>query len=129
MSVSGTPNVSHGRGGAANINPDANTYADGEIVREGSVGDQGDGKYSSGRGGAANIVGQEKIASGAPHDAEVVPETATRIDKHESHHIGRGGAGNETHVHKNKDEQHGFDHKGGSIIDKAKNALGMEKKH
>ena len=40
--------VSHGRGGAGNIAPDENTYADGEIVREGPLGDQGDGAYSSG---------------------------------------------------------------------------------
>ena len=127
--MSGRPNISHGRGGAANIGPDANTYADGEIVREGAVGDQGDGKYSSGRGGAANIVGQETLSSGASHDADVVLETATKIDKHESHHIGRGGAGNETHVHKDKSGQQGLDHKGGSIIDKAKSALGMGKTH
>lgn len=42
------PLVSHGRGGAANIGKDSTPYTDGEIVREGPVGDQGDGPYSSG---------------------------------------------------------------------------------
>lgn len=42
------PIVSHGRGGAANIRPDDQAYADGEITREGPVGDQGDGAYSAG---------------------------------------------------------------------------------
>jgi hypothetical protein len=34
--------------GAANINADDMPYADGSIVREGHVGDQGDGAYSTG---------------------------------------------------------------------------------
>ena len=61
-------NVSHGRGGkpallkvpsnpihvdletkgVGNINPDDTPYTDGEIVREGPTGDQGDGAYSVG---------------------------------------------------------------------------------
>jgi len=45
---SGSPIISHGRGGAGNIAPDEKAYTDGEIVREGSIGDQGDGAYSSG---------------------------------------------------------------------------------
>ena len=40
--------ISHGRGGAGNIDRDTNTYTDGSIVREGPLGDQGDGAYSSG---------------------------------------------------------------------------------
>ena len=43
--------VSHGRGGAGNINPDNTVYVDGEVVREGLVGSHGDGAYSAGRGG------------------------------------------------------------------------------
>lgn len=43
--------VSHGRGGAGNINPDNTVYVDGEVVREGIVGSHGDGAYSAGRGG------------------------------------------------------------------------------
>ena len=42
------PLASHGRGGAGNIAPDENTYVDGEITREGPVGNQGDGAYSTG---------------------------------------------------------------------------------
>lgn len=43
--------VSHGRGGAGNINPDDTVYVDGEVVREGMIGSHGDGAYSAGRGG------------------------------------------------------------------------------
>ena len=88
--------------GAANIGPDQTTYVDGEIVREGATGNQGDGPYSAGRGGAGNIDKDGAATGGAPHDAEVVPETATRVAREESHHVGRGGAGNEQHVHEKK---------------------------
>jgi hypothetical protein len=87
--------------GAANIGPDANTYVDGEITREGPTGNQGDGPYSAGRGGVGNIDPSGNPST-APHDADIVPETATRIAKEESHHVGRGGAGNEAHVHEEK---------------------------
>ena len=106
--------------GAANIAPDDTVYTDGEIVREGPVGDQGDGKYSSGRGGVGNVVGQPvEKAGGLPHDEDIVPETATRIAKEESHHFGRGGAGNAQHVHEKKE--------GGGMLDKAKHALHLDK--
>jgi hypothetical protein len=49
------PEVSHGRGGAGNINPDDTQYVDGEIVRQGDVGTHGDGAYSTGRGGTLSI--------------------------------------------------------------------------
>jgi len=89
--------------GAANIGPDPNTYTDGEIVREGPVGNQGDGPYSAGRGGAGNIDPDGVVAPGAaPHDADIIPEPALRVTKEESHHVGRGGAGNEAHVHEEK---------------------------
>ncbi|KIW83295.1 hypothetical protein AYO20_05438 [Fonsecaea nubica] len=107
--------VSHGRGGAANIGPDDQTYVDGGIVREGPVGDQGDGPYSAGRGGVGNIEHDTKPVAGPPHDADVIPETATRVAKLESHHVGRGGAGNEEHVHEKKHE---------SFIDKIKAFFG-----
>lgn len=117
-------NVSHGRGGkalnpspnsssaltylvpigAANIGPDETAYTDGEIVREGPVGDQGDGPYSAGRGGAGNIETDGVATGEGPHDADVVPETAVRVSKEESHHVGRGGAGNEKHVSEKKHE-------------------------
>lgn len=47
------PEVSHGRGGAGNINPDDTKYVDGEVVRAGSEGSHGDGAFSTGRGGKA----------------------------------------------------------------------------
>lgn len=46
-----TADVSHGRGGAGNINPDDTKYVDGAIVRAGPEGSHGDGAYSAGRGG------------------------------------------------------------------------------
>jgi len=87
-------NVSHGRGGVANIGKDVTPYSDGEIVREGPTGDQGDGAFSVGRGGRGNI-GSPKV-SPASHgsDHDVVPEAATRIVEEQNHHIGRGGEGN-----------------------------------
>jgi hypothetical protein len=90
--------------GAANIRPDDTPYTDGEIVREGPVGNQGDGPYSAGRGGAGNIDADGKVVAQAPHDAEIIPETATRIEKEEPHHVGRGGAGNELHIPDNGDK-------------------------
>ncbi len=45
------PEVSHGRGGAGNINPDDTKYVDGEVVRAGPEGSHGDGAFSTGRGG------------------------------------------------------------------------------
>ncbi|KIV85408.1 hypothetical protein PV11_01105 [Exophiala sideris] len=100
--------VSHGRGGVANIGPESEAvaYTDGEIVREGSVGNQGDGPYSAGRGGVGNIDTDGEVSSKTPNDAEIIPQTAVRLDKQESHHVGRGGAGNEAHVHKNNDKEH-----------------------
>lgn len=81
-------------------------YADGGIVREGPEGDQGAGTYSAGRGGAGNID-YDPNDPNRPYtgDDDVVPETATRIAKEESHHVGRGGAGNEAHVHKKKEKE------------------------
>jgi uncharacterized protein DUF3602 len=43
--------VSHGRGGAGNINPDDNKYVDGEVTRAGPEGSHADGAFSTGRGG------------------------------------------------------------------------------
>ncbi|KAK5467708.1 hypothetical protein LTS15_000681 [Exophiala xenobiotica] len=116
-------NVSHGRGGAANIGPDpADTaYTDGEIVREGPVGNQGDGPYSAGRGGAGNIDPDGAVAPGAPpHDADIIPEPALRVTKQESHHVGRGGAGNEAHVHGDKKQE--------GLADKIKNVFSKDEK-
>ena len=47
--------VSHGRGGAGNIDVDDTKYVDGEVVRTGVVGSHGDGAFSAGRGGAFTL--------------------------------------------------------------------------
>lgn len=111
--------------GAANISPDDTPYADGEITREGPVGDQGDGAYSAGRGGAGNIdkgtTGGEQIG-----DEDIVPETATRTAKDENFHYGRGGAGNTIKTEKHETvSQYGFDKKvpQESLKDKIKDLL------
>ncbi|KAJ5289153.1 hypothetical protein N7478_002183 [Penicillium angulare] len=89
------PVVSHGRGGQGNIGHDPTQYIDGEIVREGNYGDQGDGAYSAGRGGAGNIGSpMVRPTSKVPHDAEMIPELAVRDSTDENYHVGRGGQGN-----------------------------------
>merc|ERR1712098_276692 len=94
--------VSHGRGGAGNIGPDSTQYVDGEIVREGVVGEHGDGAFSTGRGGAANI--------GSPGMED------------QTFHTGRGGGGN---IHK-PDPPAGPKHPIG-FADKLKNKLFKKK--
>ncbi|CEJ81724.1 hypothetical protein VHEMI01838 [[Torrubiella] hemipterigena] len=98
-----TAEVSHGRGGAGNINPDETKYVDGEVVRTGVEGSHGDGAYSSGRGGAGNI-GDVGAPATQRKDRDLIPDVATRpsCDK-QDFHTGRGGAGNEhsAHDHKN----------------------------
>ncbi|KAK4248479.1 hypothetical protein C7999DRAFT_13588 [Corynascus novoguineensis] len=94
------PEVSHGRGGAGNINPDDTKYVDGEVVRAGAEGSHGDGAFSTGRGGAANI-GDAGKKQAARLDADLVPEAAVRPSPDNAdYHVGRGGAGNERHVAK-----------------------------
>ncbi|KAL4951730.1 hypothetical protein BDW69DRAFT_186091 [Aspergillus filifer] len=89
------PIVSHGRGGQGNIGPDSNEYVDGGIVREGPIGDQGDGAYSAGRGGAGNIGSPHvKPVNKAPHDAEFIPEISVKQSMDGDYHTGRGGQGN-----------------------------------
>ncbi|KAJ6779552.1 hypothetical protein PWT90_05176 [Aphanocladium album] len=87
--------VSHGRGGAGNINPDSTPYVDGEVVREGFVGSHGDGAYSAGRGGAGNI-GDKGHPVTERKDRDIIPESAVRLSTDTGdYHTGRGGAGNE----------------------------------
>ncbi|KAF6230007.1 hypothetical protein HO133_004345 [Letharia lupina] len=123
--MSSEPIVSHGRGGAGNIEHDEKAYTDGEIVREGALGDQGDGPYSSGRGGAGNMESpslKPRKGSAMPGDDDVVPETAMRPEPaYENFHTGRGGEGN---VH--RDRPAGHEHEG--LKEKAKHLFGGGKK-
>lgn len=87
--------VSHGRGGAGNINVDDTKYVDGEVVRTGAEGSHGDGAYSSGRGGAGNIA-DVGTKSSERADKDIIPEAAVRPSQDgRDFHTGRGGAGNE----------------------------------
>ncbi|MCJ1306423.1 hypothetical protein MMC25_000065, partial [Agyrium rufum] len=115
---------------AANITEDREPYIDASIVREGPVGDQGDGAYSTGRGGAANIgsPNQKPTTHGIPHDQDIVPETATRMEEVESHHVGRGGEGNVHHHHQKEDKPTGEGTHKESLVDKIKDKIGMGKK-
>ncbi|KAL4918774.1 hypothetical protein BDW62DRAFT_180342 [Aspergillus aurantiobrunneus] len=104
-----TPIVSHGRGGQGNICPDSTEYIDGGIVREGPVGDQGDGAYSAGRGGAGNIGSPHaKPTTKVPHDTEFIPEISVRPSMDGDYHTGRGGQGN---VHLDPEHQKAKDEK------------------
>jgi len=95
MSARNSEDVSHGRGGAGNIGQDSTPYGDGEIVREGVVGDHGDGPFSTGRGGAANI-GSPHVKATERKDEIAIPEVALRPSmESENFHTGRGGKGNE----------------------------------
>ncbi|PGH23863.1 hypothetical protein AJ80_02111 [Polytolypa hystricis UAMH7299] len=96
------PIVSHGRGGKGNIGADPTPYVDGEIVRQGPEGDQGDGAYSVGRGGAGNIGSPRVPPTSNPHDTDIVPEIALRPSQDGDYHVGRGGQGN---VHHESDGQ------------------------
>ena len=58
-----TGEVSHGRGGAGNINPDDNKYVDGEVTRTGPEGSHADGAFSTGRGGEFRLSPLERKAS------------------------------------------------------------------
>ncbi|KAH6675496.1 hypothetical protein B0J14DRAFT_460090, partial [Halenospora varia] len=111
--------VSHGRGGAGNIGQDSTPYGDGEIVREGVIGDHGDGAYSTGRGGAANI-GSPKVKATERKDEIAVPEVALRPSMEgENFHVGRGGEGN---IHLAQGSKHPV-----GLADKLKNKLFKKK--
>ncbi|KAK4128911.1 hypothetical protein N657DRAFT_676628 [Parathielavia appendiculata] len=101
------PEVSHGRGGAGNINPDDTKYVDGEVVRVGEVGSHGDGAFSTGRGGAANIA-DAGVKQSARADKDLIPEAAIRPStENTDYHTGRGGAGNEYVAKKDKPAEGG----------------------
>ncbi|KAJ5153346.1 uncharacterized protein N7482_009824 [Penicillium canariense] len=121
------PMVSHGRGGQGNIGHSSMEYVDGEIVREGVYGDQGDGAYSAGRGGVGNI-GSPRVrpSTKVPHDTDMIPELAVRNSTDENFHVGRGGQGNvhlDEAARKEKEEKKakGLMHEG--LADKLKHKL------
>jgi hypothetical protein len=58
--------VSHGRGGAGNIDVDDTKYVDGEVVRTGIMGSHGDGAFSAGRGGAFTFLLKLRICNDFP---------------------------------------------------------------
>ncbi|KAF2217423.1 hypothetical protein CERZMDRAFT_54900 [Cercospora zeae-maydis SCOH1-5] len=141
-----TPIHSTGRGGAGNIGPDANTYIDADIVREGQVGVSNQPEYSAGRGGAGNIVHPASGPGSASE--EIIPESATRNvgpgDGYDNFHTGRGGQGNvykeKYGGHSTKKEQIAAEarnspkvgpttHKeGGGLLEKVKHAVGLDNK-
>ncbi|KAL1859229.1 hypothetical protein Plec18170_002345 [Paecilomyces lecythidis] len=96
--------------GQGNIGRDDTPYVDASIVREGPVGDQGDGAYSAGRGGAGNIGSPHVPPSKkAVHDNEMIPELAIRNSTDETYHTGRGGQGNvhlDDSTKKHKEKEH-----------------------
>ncbi|KAJ5111346.1 hypothetical protein N7532_001881 [Penicillium argentinense] len=129
MGENDQPMVSHGRGGQGNIGHDSTQYVDGEIVREGIYGDQGDGAYSAGRGGVGNI-GSPRVrpTSKIPHDAEMVPELAIRGSSDENYHTGRGGQGNvhlddATRKEKEEEKKKGKSPAHEGLADRLKNKL------
>ncbi|KAJ5357952.1 hypothetical protein N7541_005110 [Penicillium brevicompactum] len=79
------PMVSHGRGGQGNIGHDTTEYVDGEIVREGVYGDQGDGAYSAGRGGAGNIGSPMRGGQGNVHLDEATLKEKEEHKKKKGH--------------------------------------------
>jgi len=116
MSARNSTEVSHGRGGAGNIGQDTTPYGDGEIVREGAVGDHGDGAFSTGRGGAANI-GSPNVKATERKDEVAIPEVALRPSTEgENFHVGRGGEGNVHLAEKGQKHPEG-------LADKLKNKL------
>jgi len=122
MSAKNSMEVSHGRGGAGNIGPDSTQYVDGEIVREGVVGEHGDGAFSTGRGGAANI-GSPGMKATKRKDDVAIPDVALRPSmEDQTFHTGRGGGGN---IHK-PDPPAGPKHPIG-FADKLKNKLFKKK--
>ncbi|KAM7206601.1 hypothetical protein V8F33_000244 [Rhypophila sp. PSN 637] len=120
------PEVSHGRGGAGNINPDDTQYVDGEVVRAGVIGTHGDGAFSTGRGGAANI-GDAGTKPAHRQDKDIVPEAAVRPSQDTDYHTGRGGAGN-AQIASKKEGVDATEPKYQSLADKIKNKLFGKKK-
>lgn len=94
-------------------------------------------EYLGGRGGAGNFAAGTgaKPAGGAaaPTSEDVIPEPAFRsAEGYENFHTGRGGQGNvhraEFGGHSNAQSEHKGEHKHENILDKAKHAIGLDKK-
>ena len=97
-------------------------YGDGEVVRQGVVGDHGDGAFSTGRGGVANI-GSPGLPATKRKDDILVPEAALRPSmEDQTYHTGRGGEGN---LHKPNGEPAVKKQEG--LADKLKNKLFKKK--
>ncbi|KAI5210704.1 hypothetical protein E4T39_00180 [Aureobasidium subglaciale] len=126
---------STGRGGAGNIGRDDTIYTDGNIIREGFVGESSKPEYSSGRGGAGNIVDSPRVrpvGDKTPVSEDIIPEPAMRNSAgHENFHTGRGGEGNvykekyggHSTPQENKDEK---PHEKESLGDKVKHLFGKK---
>ena len=129
----GIPNSNVQWVGVGNIGKDGGTYVEGDIVREGVVGQPshpGGGDYSAGRGGAGNMVPSPKVGpADQPGSDDVIPEPAMKAgDQYADFHTGRGGEGN---VHRDKYGGHSkppHEKKEGGFLDKAKHAIGLDKK-
>lgn len=118
------PVVSHGRGGIGNIRPDSTPYTDGEIVREGPLGETTDGAFSTGRGGQGNIGAPHLKSTGRTDSQEVVPESAMRPSTEDrDYHTGRGGGGNVYHAQHPEKETEKDKGKDASLADKLKEKI------
>jgi len=142
--MSSTDIHSTGRGGAGNIGASEGVYVDGNIVREGVSGGSRTGEYSSGRGGLGNMVQPlQTTGSDGPNSTstEIIPESAmhhvTGNHEHENYHYGRGGVGNVHHdsaaTSTTGSHHHQSHHsprlQAENILEKAKHAVGLDKKH
>jgi hypothetical protein len=76
------PEVSHGRGGAGNINPDNTKYVDGEVVRVGAEGSQGDGAFSTGRGGTCELPSRGIPSCGKTETPNPIPNLTSTHPNH-----------------------------------------------
>lgn len=80
-----TAEVSHGRGGAGNINPDDTQYVDGSIVRAGPEGSHGDGAYSAGRGGMSFWWSVLRLRMPHPYQSPVLVDDGGTSEEQPGH--------------------------------------------
>ncbi|KAI5241983.1 hypothetical protein E4T43_05013 [Aureobasidium subglaciale] len=116
--------------GAGNIGRDDTLYTDGNIIREGFVGESSKPEYSSGRGGAGNIVDSPRVrpvGDKTPVSEDIIPEPAMRNSAgHDNFHTGRGGEGN---VYKEKYGGHSTPQEKKEEKPHEKESLGDKVKH